>query len=95
MRTNWQLHARIARISPNRVLSTLYNSIIDELQGELVVLNRSDAVEPSDADPQAVHAAIVGAIDAEDAEAAARAVLAHRHLGGNDTYPVLPAVRRR
>jgi len=76
---NWSLHARIAAISPNPMLRSLYISLLDQIESHtLAVLPAGE--QPLDeyvASRQALHAAMIDALERRDREAALRLTVAH------------------
>lgn len=76
---NWRLHARIAAISPNTLLRSLYESLLDLIESHTL------SVLPSGERPLTeyireryeLHAALVDALDARDKDAALRLTAAH------------------
>ncbi|MFJ4716587.1 FadR/GntR family transcriptional regulator [Streptomyces sp. NPDC088785] len=77
---NWRLHAAIAAISPNALLSSLYANLLD------LVESRTLAVLPAGEEPldhsiahrYALHRDLVDALERRDREAALRLVREHR-----------------
>jgi len=78
---NWQLHARIAAVSPHPVLRSLYVSLLDQIESHtLDVLPGSDQPLPEYiAERQALHAAIVDALESRDRAAALRLIGEHNN----------------
>ena len=78
VKLNWDLHVRIARISPNQVLYALYVGLYEFVNERSLV-----APQPRDAAYLAarveIHQQLVSAIDAGDVEAAVAAAEQHRH----------------
>lgn len=76
---NWQLHARIAGVSPHPVLRSLYLNLLDQIESHtLDVLPVSDQPLPAYiAERQVLHAAIVDALDRRDRESAQRLIAEH------------------
>ncbi|WP_326600419.1 FadR/GntR family transcriptional regulator [Streptomyces sp. NBC_01803] len=82
VRANWRLHARIAAVSPNTLLRSLYTSLLDLIQEHTL------AVHPGGERPltahirerHRLHADLVDALDRRDRDEALR--LIHRHGGG-------------
>jgi DNA-binding FadR family transcriptional regulator len=76
---NWQLHARIAAVSPHPVLRSLYVSLLDQIESHtLEVLPVSDQPLPAYiAERHALHAAIVDALDSRDRDLALRLIAEH------------------
>src|ERR1700722_12451262 len=69
---NWSLHARIAAVSPNPMLRSLYVNLLDHIESHTLAFlpYGTDPVPEAMAEGQALHAAIV---DAGEAPHAARA----------------------
>jgi DNA-binding FadR family transcriptional regulator len=79
VRANWQLHARIAAVSPAPVLRSLYVNLLDQIESHtLDVLPAGDHPLPEYiAERQILHAAIVDALDARDRDRALRLIAEH------------------
>jgi DNA-binding FadR family transcriptional regulator len=78
LRANWDLHRRVAEITPNRILRNLYVSLLDATESELgAVIPDSDFAGMVD-DLLTLHREVVAAIVAGDQELARRA--ADRHV---------------
>ncbi|HEX2316237.1 MAG TPA: FCD domain-containing protein [Thermomonospora sp.] len=79
VRTNWRLHARIAAISPNTLLRTLYTSLLELIESHTL------AVRPSGDQPLAeyvaerlrLHGDLIDALDRRDRAEALRLIHAH------------------
>ena len=89
---NWQLHARIAAVSPHPVLRSLYVSLLDQIESHtLDVLPGSRRPLPEYiAERFDLHAAIVDALDARDRELALRLITEHNTSNALPTA-LLPA----
>jgi DNA-binding GntR family transcriptional regulator len=76
---NWSLHARIAAISPHAMLRSLYGSLLDQIESHtLAVLPASEEpLEEYITSRQALHAAIVDALERRDREAALNLIARH------------------
>jgi DNA-binding FadR family transcriptional regulator len=76
---NWRLHAAIAAISPNALLSSLYTSLLDLIEGHtLSVLPASEQpLEEYIAHRHALHRDLIDALDRRDGDEALR--LIHEH----------------
>ena len=76
---NWRLHARIAAVSPHPVLRSLYVNLLDQIESHtLDVLPASDRPLPEYiAERQALHEAIVDALDHRDKALALRLIQEH------------------
>ncbi len=76
---NWSLHARIAAVSPNAMLRSLYVNLLDQIETHtLAVLPTSEQPLPEYiADRHALHSAIIDALDARDRERALRLIAEH------------------
>ena len=78
---NWQLHARIAAVSPHPVLRSLYVSLLDQIESHtLEVLPGSQQPLPDYiAERLALHAAIVDALERRDRAVALRLMAEHNN----------------
>ncbi|NJA55857.1 FadR/GntR family transcriptional regulator [Streptomyces sp. NEAU-H3] len=77
---NWRLHAAIAAISPNALLSSLYTHLLDLIESHTLSVLPDDSGQPLHEfvnDRYALHAAIVDALERRDREEALRLVHAH------------------
>jgi DNA-binding FadR family transcriptional regulator len=76
---NWQLHARIAAVSPHPVLRSLYLTLLDQIESHtLDVLPVSEQPLPDYiAARHNLHAAIVDALDARDHDLALTLIAEH------------------
>ena len=76
---NWSLHARIAAVSPNPMLRSLYVNLLDQIETHtLAVLPANDQPLPEYiAERHALHTAIVEALDARDRDQALRLIAEH------------------
>ncbi|WP_234701479.1 FadR/GntR family transcriptional regulator [Streptomyces malaysiensis] len=89
---NWRLHAAIAAISPNALLSSLYSNLLDLIEGHtLSVLPAGEGpLGEYIAHRHALHRDLVDALDRRDRDAALR--LIHEHntslATADDTAPV-------
>ncbi|MFF5584958.1 FadR/GntR family transcriptional regulator [Streptomyces hygroscopicus] len=83
---NWRLHAAIAAISPNSLLSSLYTSLLDLIEGHTlsVLPNGEQPLTEYIAQRQELHRALVDALDRRDRDEALR--LIHEH----NTSPATP-----
>lgn len=77
---NWDLHHRIAEITPNVVLRTFYQNLVDYIRSEIA--NDPAATIPNLGSESParleIHGAIIEAIRGGDPEQARAAILAHR-----------------
>ncbi|WP_019632213.1 FadR/GntR family transcriptional regulator [Actinomadura atramentaria] len=76
---NWRLHARIASITPSRLLASLYHSLLEVIETHTLSVLPS-AVQPLPdyiAERYRLHADLVDALDARDRDAAMRLITAH------------------
>ncbi|MFD9664134.1 FadR/GntR family transcriptional regulator [Rhodococcus sp. NPDC059968] len=79
VRANWDLHAAIARVSPNGILKSIYLSLLDLIESHTV------SVEPDDhqslpqyiTERQKLHADLVDALDTRDRDRALRLIREH------------------
>nr|WP_237523899.1 FCD domain-containing protein [Streptomyces sp. SID4926] len=82
---NWRLHAAIAAISPNALLSSLYTHLLDLIESHTLSVLPDDSGQPLHEfvnDRYALHAAIVDALERRDREEALRLVHAHNTSAG-------------
>jgi DNA-binding FadR family transcriptional regulator len=78
MRTNWQLHARIAEITPNALAKALYLGILDFIKAETSEFAPDDTEWSENFDNRiAVHEQLVEAIASGSTTAARKAVAVH------------------
>jgi len=76
---NWQLHARIAAVSPHPVLRSLYVTLLDQIESHtLDVLPGSEQPLPAYiAERQILHAQLVDALDSRDRDMALCLIARH------------------
>lgn len=76
---NWSLHARIAAVSPNPILRSLYVNLLDLIETHtLAVLPTSEQPLPEYiADRHALHCAIIDALDERDRDRALHLIAEH------------------
>ena len=76
---NWQLHARIAAISPNALLRSLYLSLLEVIESHtLTVLpSREQPLQEYVRERHALHAELIDALEQHDRERALRLTRAH------------------
>ena len=76
---NWSLHARIAAVSPNAILRSLYVNLLDQIETHtLAVLPTSEQPLPDYiAERHILHVAIVDALAARDRERLMRLIAEH------------------
>ncbi|MDT2009768.1 FadR family transcriptional regulator [Rhodococcus opacus] len=79
VRANWELHAAIARVSPNAILKSIYLSLLDLIESHTVSVEPVGDRPLSEyiAERQQLHADLVDALDRRDREKALR--LIHEH----------------
>lgn len=79
IRANWSLHARIAAVSPNPMLRSLYVNLLDQIESHtLAVLPTSEQPLPEYiAARHALHVAIVDALADHDRDRALRLIAEH------------------
>jgi len=89
---NWQLHARIAAVSPHAVLRSLYVNLLDQIESHtLDVLPVSQQPLPAYiAERLALHTAIVDALDRRD-RAQALKLIAQHNTGNAMPGALVPA----
>jgi GntR family transcriptional repressor for pyruvate dehydrogenase complex len=86
-RANWDLHRRIAEISPNSILRNLYTSMLDVVSSELAtVIPDADFGARTD-ELLSLHHELVDAIAAGDRQRAARAAERHGMLTAGPPSP--------
>jgi DNA-binding FadR family transcriptional regulator len=86
-RANWDLHRRIAEISPNPILRSLYTLMLDVVSSELeTVIPDADFAAQTD-ELLDLHQELVDAIVAGDQELAARAAQRHARLTATPSPP--------
>lgn len=77
-RANWDLHAKIASISPSRILQSFYSSLLEIIQSHtLLVVPTSAKHAHYMAERYALHAALVDAIEARAADRAQALIHSH------------------
>jgi DNA-binding FadR family transcriptional regulator len=75
---NWSLHARIAAVSPNPMLRSLYVNLLDQIESHtLAVLPYGTPIPAYLADRHALHAAIIDAISSRDRDRALGLIADH------------------
>ncbi|MFI1995351.1 FadR/GntR family transcriptional regulator [Actinoplanes sp. NPDC020271] len=85
VRANWRLHARIAAVSPNTLLRSMYLGLLDLVERRTVSV-RPDGRKPLDEhirDRCRLHAALVDALDKRDRDEAMRLIAEHADSGAN------------
>jgi GntR family transcriptional regulator, transcriptional repressor for pyruvate dehydrogenase complex len=86
-RANWDLHRRIAEISPNPILRSLYTLMLDVVSSELeTVIPDADFAAQTD-ELLRLHQELVDAIVAGDQELAAQAAERHARLTASPSPP--------
>nr|WP_280909702.1 FCD domain-containing protein [Leucobacter exalbidus] len=75
---NWQLHKRIAQISPNKILSMVYTNVVDFILTNLDGLPKAEGFSATSEERLAVHRQLVDAIVNRDLDAALAAVRDHQ-----------------
>jgi DNA-binding FadR family transcriptional regulator len=90
VRANWALHARIAEVSPHRVLRSLYVSLLDEIESHTLAVLPGGELPLSEyiAKRHALHTAIVDAIADRDRDRALRLMELHNTTSGVPQRPV-------
>jgi DNA-binding FadR family transcriptional regulator len=93
---NWALHARIAAVSPNPMLRSLYVNLLDQIESRtLAVLPYGTEEIPEYlVERHALHAAIIDAISDRDRDRALRLVADHNTSNPPDTTFTPPRPRR-
>lgn len=79
VRTNWQLHARIAGISPNTLLRSLYSALLELVEQHALAIQPEPGVPLTKHihDRWKLHAALVDALDKRDEDALMQLVAEH------------------
>jgi DNA-binding FadR family transcriptional regulator len=80
VQANWSLHARIAAVSPNPMLRSLYLNLLEQIESHtLAVLPYgTDAIADYMAARHALHAAIIDAISDRDRDRALALAADHK-----------------
>lgn len=86
LRRNWQLHVRIAEITPNAILRNYYLGVMEFLRTQVADVLPDDPARGF-AEGVAVHGALVDAIAAGDVTAVDGVVARHARLTGNPAGP--------
>ncbi len=95
IRANWGLHARIAALSPNVMLRSLYTSLLDLIEAHtLSVLPVTEQPLPEYVSERyRLHASLVEAIASRDREEALRLIGEHNTTDLLSPRPALPSTR--
>jgi len=93
IRANWSLHARIAAVSPNVMLRSLYVNLLDQIETHtLAVLPTSEQPLPEYiADRFVLHTAIIDALDARDRDRAHQLIAEHKIIDARTGVPATSA----
>lgn len=84
LRLVWSLHRAMAEISPNKLLSTLYGSLVDYTTARLAdVVPDPEQLRHGGHRSHEVHVELVEAVAAQDVERTRRAARNHRELTGS------------
>jgi len=96
VRANWALHARIAAVSPNPILRSLYVNLLDQIESHtLAVLPDTERPLPEYvADRLTLHTELVDAIDERDRERALALIARHVTGGARPGTPGAPVPAR-
>jgi DNA-binding GntR family transcriptional regulator len=96
VRANWALHARIAAVSPNPILRSLYVNLLDQIESHtLAVLPDTERPLPEYvADRLTLHTELVDAIDERDRERALALIARHVTGGARPGTPDTPVPAR-
>jgi GntR family transcriptional repressor for pyruvate dehydrogenase complex len=89
-RANWDLHRRIAAISPNSILRNLYTSMLDVVSSELATVIPDAGFGARTEELLSLHHDLVEAITAGDQELAADAARRHGLLTAGSPPPPAP-----
>ncbi|MFI6325709.1 FadR/GntR family transcriptional regulator [Nonomuraea sp. NPDC050556] len=85
---NWRLHARIAAISPNTLLRSLYTNLLDLIESHTLSVRPGPEPLPGYIrQRQQLHADLIDALDRRDREAAMKLVHAHSVGPGLECTP--------
>lgn len=85
---NWRLHARIAAISPNTLLRSLYTNLLDLIESHTLSVRPGPEPLPGYIRArQQLHADLIDALDRRDREAAMKLVHAHSVGPGLECTP--------
>lgn len=79
LQVNWRLHRRLAEISPNQILQTVYASLLDYVETRIQRVTPVDGASPTVEGP-GIHAELVDAVASGDITRAERASAAHATL---------------
>lgn len=85
LQRNWQLHRRMAAISPNGLLTGLYSALLDVVENELEDVERDDSFDV--AASLEIHRELVDAIESRDPARIAEAVRRHTPVTGRGGGP--------
>lgn len=75
LRANWDVHRRLAAISPNVVLRVIYNTLLDMIENEIENVSSDDLFTASKT--FRTHVALVDAVESQDPARVRRAVRRH------------------
>ncbi len=89
-RANWDLHRRIAEISPNSILRNLYASMLDVVSSELATVIPDEDFGARTDELLRLHQELVDAIAAGDGELAGRVAERHGRLTAGAQSPPSP-----
>ncbi|SDT80318.1 FadR/GntR family transcriptional regulator [Actinoplanes derwentensis] len=87
VRANWRLHARIAEVSPNALLRSMYLGLLELVERRTVSV-RADGRKPLDEhlrDRCRLHASLIDALDKRDRDEAMRLIAEHADRGASRT----------
>lgn len=93
-KANWNLHRRLAAISPNKILCELYTGLLDFIESETTEIVADIDYSELGRYRVQVHSALVEAVAAGDLDVAAEAERAHRTFAQRPTRPA-PVVEAR
>lgn len=79
LRVNWQLHERLAKVSPNAILREFYLAIMESLRAQLTDVSMENHAERI-RDGVRIHTELIEAIASRDLNRVDAASLAHREL---------------
>jgi DNA-binding GntR family transcriptional regulator len=92
LRANWELHARMAEVSPSAMLRSFYLSLLEMIESHTLSVHSVDeAPLPEYLDKRyRLHADLVSAIDERDARRALDLILVHNATTATATLPSAP-----
>jgi DNA-binding GntR family transcriptional regulator len=88
LRANWRLHTLIAEVNPSPMLRSIYTALLDIVEGHTIAVRVADEQPLAELIEQRcqLHADLVEAIAARDAEEVVRLAAAHSHTPDRDRH---------